>query len=104
VNFYDFKMIDEIDVFMIQDNFASPVEPTLATESSKYILTNFRVQYRGKFGDWTDVSALGNPVIENKNVWRQFKFTAVRTKQIRVLISKTADGWSRIAELEAWGY
>jgi hypothetical protein len=104
IDFSDFKTIDEIDVFMIQDNYASPIEPTLDTPLSKYGLTNFRVQYRHKFGDWVDVKAVGNPVIDNMNVWRQFKFLGIRTKQIRVLVSKTPDGWSRIAEVEAWGY
>jgi len=104
VDFGDFKMIDEIDVFMIQDDYASPIEPSLDTPSTSYGLTNFTVQYRNKFGVWTDVKVLGNPVIDNKKAWRQFKFTPVRTKQIRVLVTKTPDGWSRIAELEAWGY
>jgi hypothetical protein len=104
VDFGDFKMIDEIDVFMIQDDYASPIEPSLDTPSTSYGLTNFTVQYRNKFGVWTDVKVFGNPVIDNKKAWRQFKFTPVRTKQIRVLVTKTPDGWSRIAELEAWGY
>jgi hypothetical protein len=104
VDFDGYKMIDEIDVFMIQDDYASPIEPTLATPFTKYGLTNFRVQYWNKFGNWSDVPP-GIPVVDNTNVWRQFKFSsALRTNKIRVLVSKTPDGWSRIAELEAWGY
>jgi len=103
VDFYGYKMIDEIDVFMIQDDFASPIEPTLSSPFTKYGLTDFRVQYWNKFGSWSDVPP-GNPVVGNTNVWRQFKFSALRTNKIRVLVTKTPDGWSRIAELEAWGY
>ena len=103
VDFGDFKMIDEIDVFMIQDDYASPKEPSLDMLFTKYGLTNFRVQYWTKFGSWSDVPP-GEPVINNMNVWKQFKFSSRRTNKIRVLVSKTPDGWSRIAELEAWGY
>jgi len=103
VYFYGYRMIDEIDVFMIQDDYASPIEPTLSSPFTKYGLTDFRVQYWNKFGSWSDVPP-GNPVVGNTNVWRQFKFSALRTNKIRVLVTKTPDGWSRIAELEAWGY
>ena len=103
VDFRGHKTIDEIDVFMIQDNYASPIEPALDTPSTKYGLTNFRVQYWTQFGAWADVVVVGNPVTGNMNVWKQFKFRGLRTNKIRVLVSKTPDGWSRIAELEAWG-
>ena len=103
VDFSGYKMLDEIDVFMIQDDYASPVEPTLATPANKYSLTNFRVQYWNKFGNWSDVPP-GLPVIGNSNAWKQFKFPPLRTNKIRVLVSKTPDGWSRIAEIEAWGH
>ena len=40
VDFNSSKVIDEIDVFSIQDNPSSPVEPTLSTTFSLYGLTN----------------------------------------------------------------
>jgi hypothetical protein len=66
------KTIDEIDVYMVQDNFASPVEPDVSMPTfTKYGLTNFRVQFLTQFGDWKDVPALGNPVIGNTNVLKR---------------------------------
>ena len=39
------KTIDEVDVFSLQDNYASPVEPTPAMTFTQYGLTDFTVQY-----------------------------------------------------------
>jgi RHS repeat-associated protein len=36
-------------------------------------------------------------------VWRKFNFSAITTSKIRVLANASADGWSRVAEVEAWG-
>ena len=104
VDFNDSKTINEIDVFMLQDNYASPIEPTADTKfdlTKGYGLIDFVVQYRSRFGDWLDVP--GGKVTGNNKVWRQFTFPELRTKQIRVLVSRTPDGYSRLTELEAWG-
>ena len=100
VDFNGQKYINEIDVFTLQDNYTAPVEPTLSMTFSKYGLIGFEVQYWNKFGSWVDVPD-GN-VIGNDRVWRQFTFPDLRTNKIRVLANKTADGYSRITELEAW--
>jgi hypothetical protein len=44
VEFAGSKTIGEIDVYGLQQNYSSPVEPT-ATMTSSYALTNFEVQY-----------------------------------------------------------
>jgi F5/8 type C domain len=97
------KTINEIDVFMVQDDSLSPVEPYEGQPSTKYGLTNFAVQYRTRFGVWVDVPVAGNPVTGNMKVWRKFTFSDLTTSHIRVLVSKTPDGFSRLAEVEAWG-
>ena len=104
VDFGDSKTINEIDVFMVQNDYLSPIEPTADTKFDLikgYGLIDFAVQYRTRFGDWLDVP--GGKVTGNDKVWRQFTFPELRTRQIRVLVSKTPDGYSRLTELEAWG-
>ncbi len=87
---------------MLQDNYASPIEPDLSTTFTKFGLRGFEVQYINAFGFWTDVP--DGEVSANDKVWRQFKFPALKTKTIRVLVNNTPDGYSRIVEVEAWGY
>ena len=103
VNFNGSKTIDQIDVFMIQDNYASPIEPGLDTPSNKFVLTDFRVQFLNQFGDWKDVITPGNPVTDNTYGLKRFTFPGLKTRSIRVQVSRTPDGYSRIAEVEAWG-
>ena len=106
VDFKGRKTIDEIDVYMVQDNFASPVEPDVSMPTfTKYGLTNFRVQFLTQFGDWRDVPALGNPVIGNTNVLKRLTVPrGLFTQSIRIQVSDTPDKWCRITEVEAWGY
>ena len=110
VQFNGQKSIDEIDVFSIQDAFTSPIIPTTTTLFTKYGVTAFNVQYCtdptaatcGPTGTgWTTVTN-GN-VTGNNLVWRTFTFPAVTTDRIRVQITATLDGYSRLAEVEAYG-
>lgn len=106
IDFKGIKTIDEIDVFMVQDNYVSPIEPDESTPATMYGLQNFRVQYWSPFGAWEDVPVPGNPVTDYKTALKKFKLPdlkTLRTRQIRVLVSKTRDGWSRLTEVEAWG-
>jgi hypothetical protein len=100
VDFNGTKAISEVDVFSVQDNLQSPVNPTPTMTFTLYGLTNFEVQY-WTGSAWADVP--GGAVTGNNLVWRQFKFAALSTTKIRVFITGTADGvWSRIAEVEAY--
>ncbi len=99
VDFNGSKMIDEIDVFTIQDNWQNPSEPTEAMTFSTYGLISFEVQY------WDGSAWLTVPngsVTGNNKVWRKFTFSAITTSKIRVLTSASGDGYSRVVELEAW--
>jgi hypothetical protein len=100
INFNGSKTITEIDVFMVQDAYASPADPTLTMTFSAYGLTDFDVQYWTGSG-WATVP--GGSIRGNRDVWTRVTFPALTTDRIRVLITRTADGWSRIVELEAWG-
>jgi RHS repeat-associated protein len=99
VDFSGSKTISEIDVFGLQQNPSSPVEPTL-TMTSSYALTNFSVEY------WTGSAwaiVPGGSVTGNDKVWRKFTFAPLTTSKIRVNITAVAgDNHSQIVEVEAW--
>ncbi len=101
VNFNGNKLISEIDVFTLQDNYTSPVEPTPTTTFNNYGLTAFDVQYWNG-SNWQTVS--GGSITGNNKVWRQVTFAPISTSRIRVLTMAAKDnGFSRITEVEAWG-
>src|SRR6185295_16667031 len=99
VDFNDTKTIQEIDVFTLQDNFASPLNPTPTMTFSLYGITNFQVQY-WTGSQWLDVP--GGNVTGNNLVWRKFSFAPIETRSIRVLVNGALSGYSRITEIEAW--
>jgi PKD repeat protein len=100
IDFNGSKSIDEINVFTLQDNFGSPVEPTETMTFTNYGVTAFDVQY------WTGtawVTVPGGSVTNNNKVWRKVTFTSITTTKIRILVNASADGGSRLTEVEAWG-
>lgn len=99
VDFEGEKTIREVDVFGIQDNYTNPSEPTESMTFSLYGLSGFEVQYWNGTA-WNNVS--GGSVTGNNLVWRKFTFAPVMTTKIRVLTNASPDGWSRIAEVEAY--
>ena len=50
----------------------------------------------------SDLTVTGGSVTGNQLVWRKFVFTAVTTSAIRVLVTRSGNTMSRIAELEAY--
>src|SRR6266498_1332382 len=101
IEFNASKTIDEIDVFTVQDNWTSPSEPTEAMTFGSYGLTGFDVQYWNGTA-WTTVS--GGSITSNNKVWKKLTFAAINTAKIRVLTNASPDGYSRLTEVEAWGY
>ncbi len=99
IDFNGNKTIYEIDVFTLQDNPATPAEPTEPMTFSWYGLTAYSVQYWNG-SSWVTVP--GGSVTGNNKVWRKFTFAAITTSKIRVLTSGSPDGYSRITEVEAW--
>lgn len=99
VDFNGSKTVSEVDVFSLQDNYASPIEPTETTTFSLYGLTGFDVQYWNGSA-WTTVP--GGSVTGNNKVWKKVSFTPLTTSKIRVLTNATVDNWSRVVEVEAW--
>ena len=101
VEFDSLKTISEIDVITQQDEHQNPVEPTLAQTFSLYGITSFNVQYWNG-ASW--VAVPGASITGNNKVWKQFTFSSITTKKVRVLVNACADNiYSRVVELEAWG-
>ena len=99
VSFAGARTIDEVAVFSLQDAPSAPVEPTPTMTFTKYGLVDFTVEY------WTGTSwqvVSGGAVAGNSLVWRSVLFPAVTTSRIRVMVSKTSDGRSRVVEVEAY--
>ncbi|HEV3468627.1 MAG TPA: hypothetical protein VG148_04855, partial [Pyrinomonadaceae bacterium] len=93
------RVIQEVSVFTLQDNYPSPAEPTLTMTFTKFGVTAFQVQY-WTGSAWANVT--GGAVTGNNKVWRQFTFTPLLTTKIRVLVNNALAGNSRITEVEAW--
>jgi hypothetical protein len=99
VTFTGAHTVDEVAVFSVQDNYASPVEPTASMTFTQYGLPDFTVQY------WNGTSwqAVAGGVIRGNNlVWRTVTFPPVTTTGIRILSEFGQGGWSRIVEVEAY--
>lgn len=99
VTFNGPKSINEIDVFTLQDNYTSPVEPTEAMTFSLYGITDFDVQY---WNGATWMTVPGGAVGGNNKVWRKFTFPPVTTTAIRVNVRNAPASFSRITEIEAY--
>ena len=101
VTFNGTKSIDEISLFAVRDDFSNTTPPDMTTTTTQYSLINFEVQY------WTGtawVTVPGGTVTGNNLAWRKFTFAPISTTRIRVIVNNaSADGYSRVAELEAWG-
>jgi Bacterial Ig-like domain (group 3) len=97
INFNGSKTIDRVVVYSVQDNVASPIEPTATTTFSLYGLRDFTVQ------GWNGSSwiTLGT-VTANNLVKRTVTFTAYTTDRIRVNVTSALNNYSRIIEVEAW--
>lgn len=88
-------------MFTVQDNWQNPSAPTEAMTFSAYGLTGYEVQYWSG-SSWVTVP--GGSVTGNNKVWRKFTFSPITTSKIRVLTNASGDGYSRLTEVEAWGY
>lgn len=98
VNFNGTKTINEIDVYFLQDNYATAT-PTESMTFTQMGITAFDVQY------WTGsawATVTGGSVTGNNKVWRKFSFASVNTVAIRVVVNAASDVWSRIVEVEAY--
>ena len=92
------KTIDRVVVYTVQDNYASPIEPTDTLTFSQYGITNFTVEGWNGSAWVTLATVSGNNLIK-----RTTTFTAYTTDRIRVNVTSALNSYSRITEIEAWG-
>jgi subtilisin family serine protease len=100
IDFNGSKMIDEVNVFSLQDAYTAPVDPTPTMTFTLWGLRAFEIQYWNG-SDWAPIP--GAAVTNNNLVWRRFTFTPVTTTRIRLFITAALNGSSRVIEVEAWG-
>jgi RHS repeat-associated protein len=100
VDFAGSKLIDEISVFSLHDNYTVENTPTETQTFTLYGLLSFNVQYWNG-SSWITVP--GGTVTGNNKVWRKFTFSPITTNKIRVWISAVPDSWSRVVEIQAFG-
>ncbi len=99
VNFNGMKTINRVVVFTLQDNYSIATEPYDTMPFSVYGVVDFTVQ------GWDGLSwvTLGT-VTKNNLVKRTVAFPPFTTDRIRVNITSALATFSRIVELEAWGF
>ncbi len=98
INFSGSKTIDHVIVYSMQDNNSTPVDPPATMTFSLYGLTDFQVQgWNGSA--WVTLGT----VTGNNLVKRTVNFAPTATDRIRVNVTSALAGYSRVAEIEAWG-
>ncbi len=101
VDFNGTKTIDELDVFTLQDNYSNPSEPTETMTFSQYGIVDFQLQYWNG-SSWATVS--GGSITGNNKVWKKVTFSQITTNKVRVNVTSALSNYSRVTELEAWGW
>jgi uncharacterized delta-60 repeat protein len=99
VDFSGTKTIDRVVVYTLQDNYASPAEPTDAMTFTQYGIVDFTVEAWNGTAWFPVASATGNNLVK-----RTLDFDAVATTKIRVRVTRALASISRITEIEAWGF
>jgi hypothetical protein len=97
INFGAARSIDRVVVYTVQDNYASPAEPTDAMTFAAYGIVDFSVQGWDGAG-WVTLGAVSG----NNRVKRSVAFTAFTTDRIRIVVTSALAGVARITEVEAW--
>jgi len=100
ISFLGPRLIDEINVYTLQNNWINAGEPTQATMADAEGILDFDVQY---WNGTTWVTVPNGAVTGNNLAWRQFTFAAVTTTKIRVVVNNARNNWSRIVEVAAFG-
>jgi hypothetical protein len=97
VNFNGSKTINRVVVYGSQDNYTAPIEPTDTMTLSLYANLDYTVEAWNGLNWVTLDTVTGNNLVK-----RTSNFPAFTTDRIRVNITRATDGYSRIAEIEAW--
>src|SRR5206468_7204683 len=85
------KLISEVSVFSLQDNYQAPVVPVEGMTFSFYGLTDFEIEY------WTGSAwaiVPGGSITGNTAVWRRVTFAPITTDQIGRASCRERVWWS----------
>lgn len=99
VRFGAARTLGEVDLYTLQDNYASPSEPTAEMTFSQYGMTKFELHYWDG-AVWKVLP--GTSVTGNNKVWRKLTFSPITTDRIRVWVEGALSNHSRITEVEAY--
>ena len=100
IEFTDVMIIDEVNVFTMQDTWWNAIEPTESMNFFNNGVTGFQVQY---FTGTEWVTIPGGLVTGNTKVWRRFTFAPVNAAKIRVVCNSAKSPNSILIEVEAFG-
>jgi hypothetical protein len=98
VRFASTKTVDRVVVYSMQDRYTQPVDPGDTLTFNAYGVVAFQVQAWNGSGWTTLASVAGNNLVK-----RTVSFAPVATDRIRIVIDDARNGYSRLAEVEAWG-
>jgi M6 family metalloprotease-like protein len=96
INFAGAQTIDRVVLYTMQDNYATPVEPTNTLTFTKFGVTGFTVQTWNGSAWVTQATITGNNLVK-----RTVSFAPVSTDRIRLNITASPDGYSYVQEIEA---
>ena len=98
VNFKGAKTITQAVVYSLQDNYSAPVDPSATMTFKNYGVVNFTVQ--GWTGSaWVTLATVtGNTLVK-----RTVTFASFTTDRIRINMTKSANAYTRLVEVEVWG-
>ncbi len=99
VQFAGARTIDRVVLYDVQDNYTNPVEPTDSMTNPLYgsSFIDFTVSI------WNGASFIVVAAITNNDlVKRTVTFPAVTTDRILVTVTRSADAYARLAEIEAF--
>jgi|GEM_PF-314467 len=100
VTFNVAKVISEIRVFTLQNNWTGGGEPTETTSCSAEGILDFDVQ---TWNGTAWVTVPGGALIGNDRAMRVITFPAITTTKIRIRVFNSRNNWTRIVEVEAFG-
>jgi hypothetical protein len=99
IKFNGRKTIDRVFLYTLQDNESNPVEPTDTMTFSTNGIQDFSVE------GWNGLNWVTLATVNGNNlVKRSVSFGPYTTDRIRVRVTKALASYSRIVEIEAWGY
>ena len=98
VTFASAESIKEISVTTVRDSFTDNRAVRSLTETfTQFGIQDFTVE-ANVGGSWVTLATVTN----NNKIWRQLRFAAVVATAVRIVVTKAADGYARIAEIEAF--